>query len=91
VNPRDPWQVARWLVARAAEALEPRSLWLSQAGGGLSWWLSEGPDKPPRTVARPVYVTTVDTNDALVANDPGGWVYLARIAERIEPTLAAVR
>jgi hypothetical protein len=91
MNPRDPYQVARWMARMGAEALEPRALWLSQASGGVSWWLTEGPHKPPRTVARPTYVTVVSADEALMADTPAGWVYLMRIAERIEPTLAAVR
>ncbi len=91
MNTRDPYAVARWVVGISAEALRPRSLWLSTANGGLSWWISESPEKPPRTVARPVFVTEVEAKEALKAAEPGGWVSLMRIAQRIEAALADVR
>ena len=87
-DPTDPYQIARWLLALSAEALAPRSLWLSPVNGGVGLWVTEGPSTPPRSVARPLYATTVDADEAVRSQAAGGWSVVRRVAERIAPALA---
>lgn len=90
MNPRDPWQLARWIVRRSVEDLAARSLWLSPINGGLGVWCSASESDPPRSVSRPVYVTTVEASEALKANEPAGWTALLRIADRIATVVEAM-
>ncbi len=90
MNPRDPWQLARWIVKRSVEDLQDRALWLAPVNGGLGPWCTPGEDSPPRSVSRPVFVTVVEASEALKASEPAGWTDLLRIADRIATAVEAM-